>query len=77
MENVSKQQSYRPPARGRIKAAVSALLPDVDPKIIQGQDWWRLYSIHQDIVKDGKSPRSAARKHLEGWKPSVKRPGAK
>ncbi len=61
-----KSTSYRPPDRGRIKDAVAKLLPDIDPKIIHGLEWWQLYSIHQDIAKDKKSPASVARKYIKG-----------
>lgn len=61
---------YVAPRRTDVKAAVCALLPHVDPKLIKRLDYWALYTIHQDVVKDGKDAEALARKLIRGYDPS-------
>ena len=63
-------EAYVAPARKIIKKEVQKLLPDADPKLIQGLDWWQLYSIHQDVVKSGKTAESMAIKYIKGYDPA-------
>ncbi|MDP8246993.1 MAG: hypothetical protein P9M00_02555 [Candidatus Tritonobacter lacicola] len=63
-------EAYVAPARKIIKKEVQKLLPDADPKLIQGLDWWQLYSIHQDVVKSGKNAESMAIKYIKGYNPA-------
>lgn len=60
---------YVAPRRMYIKDAVCALLPHVDPKLVKGLDYWALYTIHQDVVKDGKDAESLARRLIKGYEP--------
>jgi hypothetical protein len=66
---MTKKKDYVAPRRKDIKEAVCALLPHVDPKLIRKLDWWALYTIHQDIVKDGKDAETLARKLVKGYDP--------
>lgn len=61
---------YVAPRRIYIKDAVCALLPHVDQKLVRGLDYWALYTIHQDVVKDGKDAESLARKLIRGYDPA-------
>lgn len=61
---------YAAPKRTEIKDAVCALLPHIDPKLIKRLDYWALYTIHQDVVKDGKDAETLARKLVRGYDPS-------
>ena len=61
---------YVAPRRLYIKDAVCALLPHVDPKLVRGLDYWALYTIHQDVVKDGKDAESLARRLIRGYDPA-------
>lgn len=60
---------YVAPRRIHIKDAVCALLPHVDPRLVKGLDYWALYTIHQDVVKDGKDAESLARRLIKGYEP--------
>jgi hypothetical protein len=64
------QAPYVAPRRIYIKDAVCALLPHVDPKLVKGLEYWALYTIHQDVVKDGKDAESLARKLIKGYDPA-------
>ena len=61
---------YVAPRRLHIKDAVCALLPHVDPGLVKGLDYWALYTIHQDVVKDGKDAESLARKLIRDYDPA-------
>jgi len=61
---------YVAPRRIYIKDAVCELLPHVDPKLVRGLDYWALYTIHQDVVKDGKDAESLARRLIRGYEPA-------
>lgn len=60
---------YVAPKRTAIKEAVCALLPHVDPKLIKRLDYWALYTIHQDVVRDAKDAEALARKLIRGYEP--------
>ncbi|MCX6356085.1 MAG: hypothetical protein NTZ78_14465 [Candidatus Aureabacteria bacterium] len=60
---------YIAPKRTAIKDAVCALLPHIDPKLIKRLDYWALYTIHQDVVKDGKDSEELARRLIRGYEP--------
>ena len=68
-----KDSGYVAPTRKKIKDEVSKLLssvdPPVDPKLIRKLDWWALYTIHQDVVKDGKDAREIAVTLVRGYDP--------
>jgi hypothetical protein len=61
---------YTAPRRTEIKEAVCALLPHIDPRLIKRLDYWALYTIHQDVVKDGKDAEALARRLVRGYDPS-------
>jgi hypothetical protein len=64
-----KDSGYVAPRRKYIKDEVCKLLPHVDPKLIKKLDYWALYTIHQDVVKDGKSAEELARRLIKGYDP--------
>jgi len=66
---IETKHVYIAPKRTAIKDAVCALLPHIDPKLIKRLDYWALYTIHQDVVKDGKDSEGLARKLIRGYEP--------
>jgi hypothetical protein len=60
---------YVAPRRIEIKDAVCAVLPHIDPRLIKTLDYWVLYTIHQDVVKDGKDAEALARRLIRGYDP--------
>jgi hypothetical protein len=66
---MGKETGYVAPPRKQIKDEVCKLLPHVDQKLIRKLDWWALYTIHQDVVKDGKDAEALARKLVKGYDP--------
>ena len=66
---IPPEQTYIPPRRPKIKDAVEKLLPQVPRQLIRRLEYWALYSIHQDVVKSGMAPETAARKYVKGYDP--------
>jgi len=60
---------YIAPRRTLIKDAVCELLPHIDPSLIKKLDYWALYTIHQDVVKDNKDREELARRLIKGYVP--------
>ncbi|MDD5555733.1 MAG: hypothetical protein PHN82_00610 [bacterium] len=68
-----RKPPYVAPRRVHIKEEVAKLLPHVDPRLIKKLDYWALYTIHQDVVKDGKDAEELARRLIKGYDPAKAR----
>jgi len=42
----------------------------IHSKLVDKLDWWALYTIHQDVVKDGKDPQELAQSLIKGYDPA-------